>query len=87
MQGFSSFLKMEAVGSSEILVMIYQTACCHTTEDSNLTAVGTSNFTCFVGFDVLTALVMKSSIFWDMACSLLKVNHHFRETCRFHLQG
>jgi hypothetical protein len=29
----------------------------------------------FVGFEVLTAMVMKSSVFWDiMACSPLKAN-------------
>jgi hypothetical protein len=32
-------------------------------------------FLSFVGFKVLTAVVVKSSIYWDiMACSLLKVN-------------
>jgi hypothetical protein len=38
--------------------------------------------------DVLTAVVMKSSVFWDITrCSLLKVKRHFGETCHFHLQG
>jgi hypothetical protein len=33
-----------------------------------------------VGFEVLTAVVMKSTIFWDiMPCSPLKVNRHFGE--------
>jgi hypothetical protein len=41
-----------------------------------------------VGFEVLTAVVMKSSIFWDITpCSPLKVNRSFGGTCRFHLQG
>jgi hypothetical protein len=41
-----------------------------------------------VGFEVLTVVVMKSSIFWDiMLCSWLKVNRHFRGTYRLHLQG
>jgi hypothetical protein len=41
-----------------------------------------------VGFEVLTAVVMKSPIFWDiMPCSLLKVNQYFRGTCYLHLQG
>jgi hypothetical protein len=32
-----------------------------------------------VGFEVLTAVVMKSSIFWDIMQSiLLKVNHRFK---------
>jgi hypothetical protein len=41
-----------------------------------------------VGFEVPTAVVMKSSIFWDITpCSPLKVNWCFGGTCRLHLQG
>jgi hypothetical protein len=41
-----------------------------------------------VGLEVLTAVVMKSSIFWDIKpCSLLKFNRHFRGICSLHLQG
>jgi hypothetical protein len=41
-----------------------------------------------VGFEVLTAVVMKSSVFWDKTpCSLVKVNWCFGETYRLHLQG
>jgi hypothetical protein len=41
-----------------------------------------------VGFDVVTAVVMKNSIFGDiMMCSLLKVSLCFGGTCRLHLQG
>jgi hypothetical protein len=41
-----------------------------------------------VGFEVLTAVVMKSFIFWDVTpCSLLKVDRRFGGTFRFHLQG
>jgi hypothetical protein len=40
-----------------------------------------------MGFVVLTAVVMKSSIFWDITlCSPLKVNRHFGGTYRLHLQ-
>jgi hypothetical protein len=42
----------------------------------------------FVGFEVLTAVVMKSSVFWNTSttpCSLLKVNGRFPGTCRPHL--
>jgi hypothetical protein len=40
-----------------------------------------------VGFEVLTAEVMQSSIFWDITpCSLLKENRRFGGTCP-HLQG
>jgi hypothetical protein len=42
----------------------------------------------YVGFKVLTAMVMKSSNLWDiMLCSPLKVNRRFRGTRHFHLQG
>jgi hypothetical protein len=42
----------------------------------------------FVGFEVLTPVVMKSSIFWDIKpCSPLKVNRRFGGTYRLHLQG
>jgi hypothetical protein len=38
-----------------------------------------------LGFEVLTAVVMKSSVFWDITpCSPLKVNQRFRGTCCFH---
>jgi hypothetical protein len=41
-----------------------------------------------VGFEVLTAVVMKSSVFWDItSCSQLKGNRLFGGTCLFHLQG
>jgi hypothetical protein len=41
----------------------------------------------YVGFEVLTAVVKESSIFWDITpCSPLKVNWSFRGTYRFHLQ-
>jgi hypothetical protein len=34
-----------------------------------------------VGFEVLTAMVVKSTVFWDnMPCSPLKVDQHFGET-------
>jgi hypothetical protein len=37
----------------------------------------------YVGFEVLTAVVMKSSIFSDITpCSLLKINLCFGRTCR-----
>jgi hypothetical protein len=40
-----------------------------------------------VGFEVLTVVVMKSSVFWYITlCSPLEVSHRFRGTC-FNLQG
>jgi hypothetical protein len=41
-----------------------------------------------VGFEVLTAVVMNSTIFWDiMPCSPLSVNRRFGGTYYLHLQG
>jgi hypothetical protein len=41
----------------------------------------------FVGFEVLRAVVMKISIFWDITpSSLLKVSRCFGGTCHLHLQ-
>jgi hypothetical protein len=42
--------------------------------------------TCFVGFEVFTAVVMKSIIFWDMTpCSPSSFNRGFGGTYRLHL--
>jgi hypothetical protein len=55
--------------------------CCHPL----LLFVTTTNS---VGFEVFTAVVMKSIIFWDVTpCSLLRFNRRFRGTYRLHLQG
>jgi hypothetical protein len=41
---------------------------------------------CYVGFEVLTAVVMKSSVFWDITpCNPLKINRHFGGTFRLHV--
>jgi hypothetical protein len=41
-----------------------------------------------IGFEVFTAVVMKSIIFWDMtSCSLSSCNRRFGGKCRLHLQG
>jgi hypothetical protein len=41
-----------------------------------------------IGFDVLTAVVMKSSIFWDITqCSPLKDNRRFGSAYCLHLHG
>jgi hypothetical protein len=46
-----------------------------------------TEFCCLVGFDVLTAVVMKSTIFWDTTpCSPLSVNRRFGVTHHLHLQ-
>jgi hypothetical protein len=42
----------------------------------------------YVGFEVLTAVIMMSSIFWDITlCSPLKANERFGGTYRFKLHG
>jgi hypothetical protein len=41
-----------------------------------------------VGFEVFTAVVMKTIIFWDVTpCSLLRCKRRFGGTYRLHLQG
>jgi hypothetical protein len=41
-----------------------------------------------VGFEVLTAVVKKTPIFWDITpCSPLRVNRRFGEPCHLNLQG
>jgi hypothetical protein len=47
-----------------------------------------SNISFNAGFEVLTVVVMKNSIFWDITpCSPLRVNRRFGGTHRLHLQG
>jgi hypothetical protein len=42
----------------------------------------------FVGFEILTAVVVKNTIFWDITpCIPLSVNRRFGGTYRLHLQG
>jgi hypothetical protein len=42
----------------------------------------------YVAFEVLTAVVVKGKIFWDITlCSPLSVNGRFGGTYRFYLQG
>jgi hypothetical protein len=41
-----------------------------------------------VGFEVLTTVVMKRTVFWDIiSCSPLKVNRRFGGTYHLHLEG
>jgi hypothetical protein len=41
-----------------------------------------------VRFEMITTVLMKGSILWDITpCSLLKVNQCFRGTCCLHFQG
>jgi hypothetical protein len=41
-----------------------------------------------LGYEVLTAVVMKSTIFWEVTwCSLLEIIRRFGGTYRLHLQG
>jgi hypothetical protein len=42
----------------------------------------------YFGFEVLTAVVMKTTLFWDITpCSSFKFNRRFGGTYRLHLQG
>jgi hypothetical protein len=89
---------------NRVYVLLYATfsvtfgycVCCHLTVNT-ATIYFTIMLTSFklqlrsvnsVRFEILTAVVIKSSIFWDISsCSLLKVNRRFGGTCRLHLQG
>jgi hypothetical protein len=47
-----------------------------------------SSYSFTIGFQILTAVVMKSSVFWEMTpYSPLKVNWSFGGTCSLHLLG
>jgi hypothetical protein len=47
-----------------------------------------TNISYDVGFEVLTDVVLKSTIFWNITpCNTLSVNRRFGGTCRLHLQG
>jgi hypothetical protein len=49
---------------------------------SNLTQIAD------IGIEVLTAVVVESTIYWDiMPCGPLKVNRHLEGTCHLHLQS
>jgi hypothetical protein len=53
-----------------------------------LSPVGRVISSCLVGAEVLTAVVIKSSIFWGITpCSALKVNRRLGGTCHLHLRG
>jgi hypothetical protein len=44
--------------------------------------------TSHIGFEVLTAMVKNSSVFWNKTpCGPLKANRRFGGICRLHLQG
>jgi hypothetical protein len=41
----------------------------------------------YVGFEVLTAVFIKSAVLWDiMPYSMLRINRHYGGTCCLHLQ-
>jgi hypothetical protein len=44
-------------------------------------------FYTYVGFEVFTAVTMKTAVFWDVALCRSSVNRRFRGTYRLHLQG
>jgi hypothetical protein len=76
---------LEEPTTSKTLIPTYQTTRCHIMEDCNHKG---ELVLCFVGFEVLTTVVMKSSIFWDITlCSLLKINRYFGGIYCLHLQG
>jgi hypothetical protein len=100
---YSFTMKMEAECSSETSPNVYQSTRSHIPKDTNLQK-GTNfqanyfpllssiyfvfDWSIEVGFEVPTAVAMKSSVFWDITpCGSVKFNWRFRGTCRLHLQG
>jgi hypothetical protein len=64
-----------------IMVLHVMTLCCYHEDKGSILLWN-------VGFEVLTKVVMKNCVFWDMTlCSPLRVNQRFRETCHLYLQG
>jgi hypothetical protein len=60
----------------------------HTSEGKSVKINFPPKLIAFIWFNDLTAVVMKSSIFWDITpCSPLKINRLFEGTHRLHLQG
>jgi hypothetical protein len=73
---YSSILKIEAIRLSETSVNSTGAERCHIPR----------NNTILVASEVPTAVVVKSTIFWDITDSL-NVNRRFGGTYRLHLQG
>jgi hypothetical protein len=67
---------------------LYTTLSCNICIILNVTGRVFETKTSCVGFEVFTAVVMKSTIFWDVTpCCLLSCNRRFGGTYRLHLQG
>jgi hypothetical protein len=84
------FWDVTACGLLETLVPTYQITRHYIKEDDNLNVcrrknLKSQNINLYVGFEILTAVVMKSYIFWDI--TTLKLNRHFGGRCSLHLQG
>jgi hypothetical protein len=78
------------LGNTVCSLLTYSSNLGYQLADSVLTCLfhrPSSRSTC-LGFEVFTAVVMKSIIFWDVTpCSLLRYNRRFGGTYRLHLQG
>jgi hypothetical protein len=78
---------MVTIASEELAALTFGYKClkmevsCSLRETSNVCRI-------WVGFEVLTSVVMKSAVFWDITqCNPLKVNRRFGGTSRFYLLG
>jgi hypothetical protein len=60
----------------------------HVRQITGINVFGYRTYVGFVESEILTAVIMKSTIFWDITpWSSLKANRCFRMKCRLHLQG
>jgi hypothetical protein len=94
---YSSALNMETIRSTENLVDFHRATrrCVPQANILNSQCCGNSDPAChrksfqyFVAFEILTDVVMKSSVFWDITpCGPLKVDRCFGRSYRRHLQG
>jgi hypothetical protein len=94
---YCSTLKMKAILSTENFVDFLRTTWRCVPEAKTLSShcwenlrsnVLQEEFLYFVGFEILTAVLMDTSSFWvTTPCGLLKVDRCFGRTYRLHLQG
>jgi hypothetical protein len=76
------------IAAVQMRVLEHHSAICASLEMHHIYCFDLRNNFHYVGFEVYTAVAMKSSIFWDTTpCSPLKVNRRFGGTCRVHVQG
>jgi hypothetical protein len=75
-------LQRKSIAAAHFCVVILHILVCWNFNPDMLNSLVT------VGFEIFSAVVVKSSFLWDITpCSPLKVSQHFKGTCRPYLQG